>query len=321
MNRNPVWLVLFLAGLTLLSTGSSGVQNPALPADSPTLAERLGYPADARLLIVHADDLGLSHSVNRATFDALRRGSVTSASIMVPCPWLREVAEFARTHPEADLGLHLTLNAEWKLYKWGPVASRERVASLLDSFGFLLPSVPESLAQAKPEEVELEVRAQVDLARRLGIEPTHLDSHMGTLFMKPEFLEVYLRVGRQLGLPLLLPRRMLFMAPYAQGMLRPEDLLIDDLKSIAPGVPPEGWAQAYDRILEGLQPGVTELIVHLAYDDEEMQGVAWEHPDFGSGWRQRDLEYVQSEGFRETLRKHRIQLITWREIGRLIRAG
>ncbi|GAB4110650.1 MAG: carbohydrate deacetylase [Acidobacteriota bacterium] len=319
MNRKPLWLGLILSGTVLLSGGWSAVQNPAPAAGTTTLAERLGYPADARLLIVHADDLGLSHSVNRATFDALRKGSVSSASIMVPCPWLHEVAEFARAEPQADLGLHLTLNAEWKLYKWGPVASRDRVSSLLDPLGFLLSSVPESLAKARPEEVELEVRAQIDLARRMGIEPTHLDSHMGTLFMKPEFLEVYLRVGREQRLPLLLPRRMMSMAPYAKDLIRPDDILIDDMKGLASGVPPEGWAQAYDRLLEGLQPGVTEMIVHLAYDDEEMQGVAWEHPDFGAGWRQRDLEYVQSERFRETLRRHRIQLITWREIGRLLR--
>src|SRR6266705_6198837 len=108
-------------------------------AQNKTVAERLGYPADSKLLIVHADDLAVAHSVDTASFDALTRNAVNSASIMVPCAWLTEVAAFAKNHPEADLGLHLTLTSEWKTYRWGPVDSKDKVPSLLDSSGFLWP--------------------------------------------------------------------------------------------------------------------------------------------------------------------------------------
>jgi predicted glycoside hydrolase/deacetylase ChbG (UPF0249 family) len=270
------------------------------------------------LLIVHADDLALSHSVNRATFEALRSGSINSASIMVPCPWLTEVAEFAKTHPDMDLGIHLTLNAEWEWLKWGPVASRDRVSSLLDPRGFMLPSVRETVAVAKPDEVETEVRAQIERAGQLGIRPTHLDSHMGTLFSSPQMLSILFKLGREMKLPVLAPRRLLGMAPYAKELILPSDALIDDLRMMSPGVPESDWPKAYNQMIEGLQPGVTQLIVHVGYDDEEMQGVARNHPDYGSRWRKLDLDYVNSQEFRDVLRRNRIQLVTWREIGRVL---
>src|ERR1700716_3833416 len=109
------------------------------PAQNKTVAERLGYPADSKLLIVHADDLAVAHSVDTASLDALDKHAVTSASIMVPCAWLTEVASYAKGHPDADLGLHLTLTSEWKVDRWGPVASKDSVTSLLDPSGYLWP--------------------------------------------------------------------------------------------------------------------------------------------------------------------------------------
>src|SRR5579862_5072888 len=172
------------------------------PAQTRNTAERLGYPADAKLLIVHADDLAVSHSQDQASFTALDHGAASSASIMVPCPWLTEVAEYAKTHPDADLGLHLTLTSEWKNYRWGPVASRDLVPGLLGPDGNLWPDVPFVVKSAKPEEVETEIRAQVERAMKVGIHPTHLDSHMGTLFTAPYFA-AYVKVAREYGLPFL----------------------------------------------------------------------------------------------------------------------
>ncbi|HKG46216.1 MAG TPA: polysaccharide deacetylase family protein, partial [Pyrinomonadaceae bacterium] len=150
-------------------------------AQEKNLAERLGYARDAKLLIVHADDLGMAHSVNAATIKALETGLVNSGSIMVPCPWLSEVAAFARANPQADLGLHLTLTSEWTSFRWGPVSSRDRVSSLLDKEGYFYLTESEAAAHADPNQVEMEITAQIERARALGIRPTHLDSHMGTL--------------------------------------------------------------------------------------------------------------------------------------------
>src|SRR5213596_1723302 len=142
------------------------------PTSTTTTQERLGYPRDARLLVIHADDAGMAHSVNRATVEALEKGWITSASILVPCPWFPEVARWARTHPDADLGIHLALNSEWTSFRWRPLSE---VPSLVDADGYF-PLVETTVgAQAKPAEVERELRAQVDRARAAGIRLSHLD--------------------------------------------------------------------------------------------------------------------------------------------------
>src|ERR1700690_3029718 len=178
----------------------------ALPnslAQSKTIAERLGYARDSKLLIIHADDLAVAHSEDAASFDALDRNAVTSASIMVPCPWLAEVADYAKAHPDADLGLHLTLTSEWKTYRWGPIESRDKVPSLLDPSGNLWPEVAPAVAHLKADEVEREIRAQIEHAISMGIHPTHLDSHMGTLFSRPDLFAVYVKVAHEYKLPFL----------------------------------------------------------------------------------------------------------------------
>ncbi len=175
-------------------------------AQTKTIAERLGYPADSKLLIIHADDLAVAHSEDAASFDALDKHAVTSASIMVPCPWLTEVAAYAKDHPDADLGLHLTLTSEWKTYRWGPVESKDKVPSLLDPSGYLWPETDQAARNLKPEEVEREVRAQIEHAIAVGIHPTHLDSHMGVLFSRPELFAIYVKVAHEYKLPFLAVR-------------------------------------------------------------------------------------------------------------------
>lgn len=295
-----------------------------LPAqqEPPTLVERLGYPPSARLLIVHADDLGLSNSVNQASFAGLKRGLVSSASVMVPCSWTPQVAAEARANPEWDLGIHLTFNAEWEQYKWGPTSPRRQVPSLVDPLGYLYATVEEAVQKIDPGEAEIEIRAQIEKAMASGIEPTHLDSHMGTLFRTSELLGALLRVGREYRLPVFLPGNLLGMAPFAQELLTEKDIVIDYLVSMFPQHPdavPERWFQGYAKMISDLKPGVTQLIVHLGYDDPELRAIAVNHPDFGADWRQRDFEFVTSEEFARLLEKENIKLITWREIGKLLK--
>ena len=142
-------------------------------AQNKTVAERLGYPADSKLLIVHADDLAVAHSVDIASFDALNKNAVTSASVMVPCAWLTEVASFAKNHADADLGLHLTLTSEWKADRWGPVESKDKVTTLLDPSGYLWPETLAAVRSLKPEEAEREIRAHASYvtATELAGEP------------------------------------------------------------------------------------------------------------------------------------------------------
>jgi hypothetical protein len=308
LSRTFLSFIIILFTLVLAS-GVSGQEK--------NLAERLGFPPDAKLLIVHADDLGLAHSVNQATFKGLESGLVTSASVMVPCPWLEEVSLYAKQNPDADIGIHLTLNSEWHTYKWGPLLGREKVPSLVDARGYLFPSVQETVTKAKPDEVELELRSQIQRAIELGIKPTHLDTHMGTILYSPQFFEIYMKLGREFGLPVLLVKAAMAMAPYAKEMISPEDIVVDHFLMMQAGVEPGQWPEAYGRMVENLKPGVTQLIVHLGFDDSEMQGVAFNHPDFGASWRQRDFDFCTSQRFSDLLKRHNVKLVTWRELGQL----
>ena len=286
---------------------------------SATLAERLGYSRDAKLLIVHADDLGMTHSVNAASIKAFETGLVSSGSIMVPCPWFFEIASYARSHSEADLGLHLTLTSEWSLYRWGPVLSKDRVPSLFNRDGYLYPTESEAATHIDVREAEAEVRAQIERAKAFGIQPTHLDSHMGTLYQNEALFRVFLRVSRENKLPIRISKDRGDGPPFISSSLSADDVVIDRIIDISPNVKPDGWSKFYAEAVKSIQPGVTEIVVHLAYDDEEMRAVTINHPDWGAGWRQRDFDFFTSTAFRRLLQENNIKLITWRELGKLMK--
>ncbi|HEY2960823.1 MAG TPA: polysaccharide deacetylase family protein [Pyrinomonadaceae bacterium] len=303
-------ITFFLLTTLLASVAVNGQQ---------TLAERLGYPRDAKLIIVHADDLGMAHSVNAATTKAFETGLVNSASIMVPCPWLTEIAAYARGNPQADLGLHLTLTSEWTNLRWGPVVPKDRVSSLLDKDGYLRLTESEAAKAADPKEVEMEIRAQIERAKALGIVPTHLDSHMGTLYQNKALFEVFLRVARENKLPVRVAKEWFTRTDFLPSSLSPDDVFINRVITIGADVAPQDWAKFYSDALRKLQPGVTEFVIHLAYDDAEMRGATFNHPDWGAAWRQRDFDFFTSDTFRKLLEENQIKLITWRELGKLIR--
>ena len=286
-----------------------------MSAQTKTVAERLGLPADTKLLILHADDLGVAHSVNAASFDALDKGTVSSASIMMPTPWVTEVATYARQHPNADLGLHLTLTSEWLTYRWGSVESKDKVPSLLDSTGTFPSEVAPVVARAKPAEVERELRAQVERAMALGIRPTHLDSHMGTLFTTPELIATYVKVAHDYRLPFLAMNTTPAGTPMA---LSPKDVVVDAVVIAGPEVPRDQWKTFYLNAITNLKPGLTEMIVHLGHDDAELQAVTVDHEPYGSAWRQRDYDVVTSPEFRKALQDNKVRLVTYRELQKLI---
>jgi predicted glycoside hydrolase/deacetylase ChbG (UPF0249 family) len=287
-----------------------------LPAQTRTIAERLGHPAGSKLLILHADDLAAAHSIDAASFAGLENGAVTSASIMVPAPWIAEVAAYARAHPNADLGLHLTLTSEWETYRWGSVESADKVQSLLDAAGTFPNDEKLVAANAKPVEVEREIRAQINRALALGIHPTHLDSHMGSLFTTPELIATYVKVAHEYRLPFLAVKGSALAAP--QAGITPRDVLLDAVIIAGQEVPRDQWKAFYLNAINNLKPGLTEIIVHLGHDDSELQAVMVNHEPYGSAWRQRDYDVMTSPEFRKALQDNHVILVTWRELQKLV---
>jgi predicted glycoside hydrolase/deacetylase ChbG (UPF0249 family) len=311
VSKRIVVRLLFLLVPVLFFEGNANAQ-------MQHIAEKLGYPPDSKLLVIHADDLGVAHSQDMASFKALQGKDVTAASVMVPCPWFTEVADFIRSHPDADIGLHLTLTSEWKTYRWGPVAPRDQVSSLLDPNGYFYPDNGPVAAHAKPQEAEIEVRAQIKRALAMGIHPTHLDIHMGTLAATPQLYSVLIKVAHEYHLP--------FMAvklPGEQGkelmkLISPKDIVLDHLVMFPPQTPANQWTESYVKALESIRPGLNELIVHLAYDDSEMRAITVDHPDYGAAWRQRDLNAVTSPQFKRALKENHIILVGWRQLDKLV---
>src|SRR3954454_5178668 len=166
-----------------------------------TYAEKLGYPKGARVVILHVDDAGMSFDSNEGVIQAMTKGVATSCSVMMPCPWVPGFVHYLQQHKQMDAGLHLTLTSEWKDYRWGPLAGKSSVPGLTDAEGDMWPGVEDVVKHASADEVDKEIRAQFDRAIAIGFIPTHLDSHMGTLFASPEFLKRYIAVGLEKHIP------------------------------------------------------------------------------------------------------------------------
>src|SRR5271154_1147957 len=277
-----------------------------------TLAERLGYPATARLLIIHADDFGMMHSVDTAIEEAFEKHWITSASILVPCPWFPEVARWAKEHPDADLGIHLALNADWTGYRWPAVSPQAAGSSLLDADGDLPLTTEYVVQHAKMSDVAAETHAQVDKAKAAGIRLTHLDTHMGTIGSSGDLLGVYVQTGRDYKLPVMLIK----IENPPPVMLQAKTVVLDGLYQMMPGVPQAEWLNYYKKMLAPLGPGVYQLVVHLAHNDAEMQGATWDHPDWGAQWRQNDLDLVGNPEFQKFLKDQKFILITWADLAK-----
>ena len=292
------------------------------------LAERLGYSADDRVLILNADDVGTTHASNAATFECLSDGSLTSGSIIVPAAWLPEVALYARSRPEADLGVHLTLTCEYNEYRWRPITERSQGPSLFDEEGYLWRTRAEAIEHISPEEANLELRAQIDTAIKAGIDVTHFDTHMGTV-IQPKFMEVYFSLGLDYQIPIFAFRpnpdrlRKAGMSDYWEA-LEPQLARLDEagfpvldhIFETKLEVPPEDRSAYFTEFFERLRPGVTHFLIHPALLSDEVAAMTDSGPS-----RAMDYELFKDRSIAEQLDKLGIHTITYREIRERYRAG
>jgi len=307
-----VLLMLWTQGLTALS---------GEPTVKGTTDESKRY------LIIHSDDAAMSHSVNRATIDSMEKGFVSSCSIMVPCPWFPEFAEWAKQHPEKDFGIHLTLNSEFGSYRWGPVAGRDKVPTLVDKDGYLFKSKEEVIARARPAEVEIELRAQVDRALAAGIRLSHLDTHMGTVVSTADMLDIYVRLGIEYNLPVMIMRNIdpALAAGYPDLVRRNGEYIqqlkaqklppIDYLYQFYDGKDHNARQKRYLDTIRDLKPGVTQMIIHCGYDDSELQAITGSH-----FLRDDDRRIFSDPAVREQIEAMGVEIIDWTKLREMQKA-
>lgn len=301
-----------------------------------TYAEKLGYPKGSRVLILHVDDAGMSYDSNEGAINAITKGVATSVSVMMPCPWVPGFVHYLKEHPAIDAGLHLTLTSEWGDYRWGPLAGKTNVPGLVDKEGALWRNVADVVAHASADEVEKEMKAQLERARTMGFEPTHLDSHMGTLFASPAFLQRYIKLGIENHIPVMLPggadilikeemnapaEQIAQMQALGKILWNAGLPLLDDLHNVSYDWKiPEGIKNddkkiqvfktgKYIEAIKSLQPGVTMMIMHCTATTEVFPFIS------GSGpVRKGDMLAMMDPVFKKALQDAGIILTTWREL-------
>jgi predicted glycoside hydrolase/deacetylase ChbG (UPF0249 family) len=267
----------------------------------------------------------MSHSANQGTIDGMENGIVSSASIMVPCPWFTEFAEYARTHPEKDYGIHLTLNCEWNHYRWGPVTPRGQVPSLVDEHGHLWKSVQQVAEHVKLDEAEVELRAQIDRARQLGVPLSHLDTHMGAVVSRPDLIDLYVRLGIDYDLPVLFIREVdqreaaeyPGLAEKAQALAQKLEQhglpVLDRLVHFSESNTHQQRRENYLRVLRNLRPGTNQLIVHCGFDNEELRAITSSAEN-----RDSDRRVFTDPAVIAEVKKLGIQITSWRQLREMV---
>ena len=305
------------------------------------IAEKLGYNRDAKLLIIHGDDIGVSHSVNIASFDGYKNNAINSGSAMIPSPWIKEVAAFHKKNPNYDIGLHLTLTAEWKNYKWDGVSSSNEITSLLNTDFEFYDNTSDVNKNADPEEVRKELQAQIDFSRQIGLNPTHIDTHMGALAVNKKLWRVYIEVGHKNKLVSMVTKTRALNL-FDDEFPMPDYIVpVNDIYMLYPGADRtfleesfgedlvssvivediykyDDWYELYSNKIKSLKPGLNVFLLHLGYNNEELKAVTIDHPEYGSLWRQLDYDVFNSKEIKQLLKKEDIKLVTWGEIQKIV---
>ena len=301
-----------------------------------TYAEKLGYPKGKKIILFHIDDAGMSYEANQGTIVAMEKGVANSTSVMMPCGWVPAYMKYLQQYPTTDAGVHLTLTSEWKGYRWFPISGREKVPGLVDKEGAMWSNVGDVVKHASADEVETEIRAQIARFRSFGVEPSHIDSHMGTLFGSPAFTERYVKVGIQEKIPVMLPGghatliakernspaqeiqqfQQVGKMLWGAGLPVLDDLFADTYGWKLPAGTPNTEenlrkmkTQKYIELLKEAKPGITMVIMHCAAPSDNFKEITDSWPTrYGDFWAMLDPE------LKTFLDKEGIVLTTWREM-------
>ena len=267
----------------------------------------LGYPGDARLLIINADDFGMCNSVNEAIFRTLKEGIVHSTSLMVPCPWVLHAMRFLADNPEIPFGVHLTVISDPVDYRWGSVTYREKVPSLVDKAGYFynFEHMPKFLAQVRLDQLEIEFRAQIEFLLAASLKPTHLDWHSLRIGDRPDIFDVMLRVAKEYGLALRVAGRSLIENLQSQGLPTNDYDFLDSYL-----LDPVNKSARYAQMLHELPAGLTEWAVHPGLDNTELLAI---EPD-GNHVRQTDFDFWTSQQAKDIVKEEGIILLDYRSL-------
>jgi chitin disaccharide deacetylase len=313
-----LWRSLFAIAIL----AGPGAISSAVAADGQkTWGERLGWPAGKRVVIFHADDIGMCYEANQAAQRALSTKAYRSAAAMVPCPWFNEMAAWSVAHPEYDVGLHLALTAEWKYYRWGPVAPRDKVPGLIDPMGYLFRDVRGVATSAKASEIGIEIRAQLARARQLGMQPSHIDTHMGTVYARPDYTAEYIKVAMEEQIPAMVVQ----MTPRTvekfkkQGYPITEQSIklldnytlpkLDDFHSTIEGKTYEDKREKFFEQVRLFQPGLNEIIYHPSVETEGLKKIT-------NSWQQRVWEdrLFADPAVQQFIKDNDIIVTDWKEV-------
>ena len=284
-------------------------------------AERLGYPKNKRILILHADDAGMCVEANQAIQKYLIAGEIQSTAVMMPCPAAADMIRWAVQQNNQDVGIHTTLTSEWKTYRWGPVSERSRVPGLLDPDGFLWKEVIGVVLRSSATEVATEIRSQIEAAKALGWNPIHMDTHMGTVYGKLEFAQAYLAIAQEYGIPAMVPdpteelmarfRKQGYplTAEMVQSLAHYQGPRLDDFRSIESAPSYEQKKQDFFAMVTALQPGLIEIIFHPAVESAQLKQIT-------NSWQQRvwEAKMFSDEEVKQFLVSQGVLFTDWREV-------
>lgn len=338
MNSSSPYLILFMCLAMLMTTACStkeatGTEDASSDTTQEetrmTWAQKLGYPADKIVLILHADDIGMCPEANISAKRNMENDYIQSSAVMMPCPNAQEFIEWAKEHPDEDVGLHLTLTSEWKTYRWPGLTSAEEAPGLLDEEGKLWHEVIQVVQNASPEEVEKEIRAQVQQALDWGYQPDHMDTHMGTLYGLHLFTKAYLKVAEEYEIPAMVIdfENPVVVQGFKEAGYPINQEMIDlvnayslpklDFFASAPNADTyEEKKASFQALVRSLQPGLTEIIFHPSELTDNLKSIT-------NSWQQRawEAQMFGDEEMIEFFKSEKIVFTNWKEIMKRFKAG